>query len=242
MTSANSDVTGADATSTGAASTDATTVDVTNPDVTTVDAATPGGTRAGVAKVGVWRRGFVVPVAAVCLALLAPVAVAGVVLWLLGWRMQPVQSSSMAPLYPEGALLFVSPIDAAEVQPGMVIVFLDPVDRSRMVAHRVVSQVPGDVPAFRTRGDANLTDDPYPVYPDAIRGRVRWGVAGLGTVISALTSGWGSVLLIGAPAGTLIGTELYDYYRRRRTTKPTTSESATTEPAPGYPDRAVADA
>jgi signal peptidase I len=74
------------------------------------------------------------------LVILAPVAVAGVVLWLLGWRMQPVQSDSMEPLYPWGSLVFVSPIDAAEVRPGMVIVFLDPVDRSRMVAHRVISQ------------------------------------------------------------------------------------------------------
>lgn len=183
-------------------------------------------TNRGVTSTGVTRRrGFVVPVAAVCLAILAPVAVAGVVLWFIGWRMQPVQSASMAPLYPRGSLVLVSPIDASEVRPGMVIVFLDPADRSRLVAHRVVSQVPGHVPAFRTRGDANLTDDPYPVYPDAIRGRVRWGITGLGTVVSALTSWWGSLLLIGVPAGTLIGTELYDY-RRRRTTAESSSADA----------------
>jgi hypothetical protein len=137
-------------------------------------------------------------------------------------------------------LLFVSPIDAADVQPGMVIVFLDPLDRSRMVAHRVESQVAGDVPAFRTRGDANLTADPYPVFPDAARGRVRWGVPGLGTVVSVLTSWWGSILLIGAPAGTLIGTELYDYYRRRRatTTGPPPRGPSLTEPSPADPTEA----
>jgi hypothetical protein len=82
------------------------------------------------------------------------------------------------------------------------------------------------VPAFRTRGDANLTSDSYPVVPDAVRGRVRWGIGGLGTVVSALTSPWGSALLIGLPAGTLIGTELYDYRRRRRAaTGPTPTDS-----------------
>jgi len=162
------------------------------------------------------RRGLLVPAAAVCLAVLAPFALASLVLFLLGWHLQPILSASMRPSYPSGALVAVEPIDASQVRPGMVIVFVDPRQPGRLVAHRVVEQVSGDRLAFRTRGDANVVDDPFPVSAESVQGRVRWGIPGLGSVVSALSGGWGAALLIGAPAGTLVGTEGYDRWRRRR--------------------------
>jgi signal peptidase len=136
--------------------------------------------------------------------------------FLLGWHLQPILSGSMRPTYPAGALVAVEPIDASEVRPGMVIVFADPLQPGRLVAHRVVEQVSGDRLAFRTRGDANVSDDPFPVSGESVRGRIRWGIPGLGSVVAALDGGWGAALLIGAPAGTLVGTEGFDVWRRRR--------------------------
>ena len=121
------------------------------------------------------RRGLLVPAAAVCLAVLAPFALASLVLFLLGWHLQPILSASMRPSYPSGALVAVEPIDASQVRPGMVIVFVDPRQPGRLVAHRVVEQVSGDRLAFRTRGDANVVDDPFPVSAESVQGRVRWG-------------------------------------------------------------------
>ncbi len=161
------------------------------------------------------RRGLVVPLASFCLAILAPFTLLSVVLWLMGWRLQPIETSSMAPAYPSGALAAVQPIDASQVEPGMVIVFVDPSGRG-LIAHRVVARLPGEAPVFRTRGDHNAVDDPYPVFPEAVRGRVRWAVPNIGTVVSALDSWWGAALLIGGPATTLAVTEWQEARGRRR--------------------------
>jgi len=162
------------------------------------------------------RWGLIVPAGVLGLVILAPVAALLATTWVLGWRLQVVETSSMQPLYPKGTLVAVQPIDAADVEPGMVVVFRDPARRDRQVAHRTVKRLPGEQPIWQTQGDANRDPDPYPVHADAVRGRVRWGVPGLGYVVSALTGWRGAVILVGGPLGLLALSEWSSHARHRR--------------------------
>ena len=114
-------------------------------------------------------------------ATLFPLAVFFVSCWLLGWRLQPVLTGSMAPTYEVGSLLVVTPVEPSEVGVGTTLAFA-PVDGGgRLVSHRVIERLEQpDGLAFRTRGDANRQPDAQLVPARQVRGRVRWHVVGLG--------------------------------------------------------------
>jgi signal peptidase len=162
------------------------------------------------------RWGLIVPIGALGLVILTPLAALLATTWVMGWRLQVVTTASMNPLYPAGTLVAVEPIDAAAIEPGMVIVFRDPGHPDRLVAHRVVKRWPGEPSRWQTQGDANRDPDPWPVAAEDVRGRVRWGVPGLGSVVSKL-SGWrGAAILVGGPLSLLGCSELSVHIRRRR--------------------------
>jgi signal peptidase I len=135
--------------------------------------------------------------------------------FLMGWKFQTIETGSMAPRYPAGSLAIIEPFDAADVRPGMTVVFEDPLVRGRLVAHRIVKRLPGSSPVWETKGDANAESDPAPVHATAIQGRVRWAVPGLGRVVSALDGGWAVALLVGVPVAILLLTEIAAVRRRR---------------------------
>jgi signal peptidase len=164
-------------------------------------------------KRGSWL--LTLPLAVVVVAVVLPFTAFAVGTWLAGYRLQPVLSGSMSPTYPVGSLLVVSPIDASAVEPGMAVTFDDPADPARIVTHRVISRVPGDTLAFVTRGDANATDDPFPVPARSIRGHVLWSVPGLGTVVDALAWPRGFILLVVVPGLILAAIELRGRLARR---------------------------
>jgi len=160
------------------------------------------------------RRDLVTPVAALVVALLLPLAILLGTAFLFGWRFQPVETNSMAPGYPAGSLAVVQPVDVGDLEPGMVIVFTDPQDSGRLMAHRIVKELAGDPPAYRTKGDANAAADPFPVAAAAVRGKVTWAVAGLGSAVTAVRGVPAILLLVVLPLAILGVTEVRD--RRRR--------------------------
>ena len=142
------------------------------------------------------------------LAVLVPLVAFLVSVWLRGWQLQAVESGSMEPTYPVGSLLVVEPIDASQVEPGMVVVFVDPTDPDRIVTHRVVGRAPGESLQFWTQGDANATRDPHPVPARLIRGRVRSQVNGIGSLVGWLRWPRSFLLLIVLPGLWLLVTEI----------------------------------
>ena len=166
------------------------------------------------------RPGLWLPVAALALAVLLPLAVLLGSAFLMGMRFQPLESGSMAPRYPMGSLAVVAPIDAGEVEAGMTIVFTDPLDPSRLIAHRAVKQLPGDPPVWQTKGDANAEVDPHAVQAGTIRGRIAWSIAGLGGVVTVVRGGQAVVLFVGVPLALLVVTEVLDLRRKRGSSIP----------------------
>ena len=160
------------------------------------------------------RRGVILPIAILAIAVLLPVAILVGTGFLLGWKFQPIETGSMSPRYPAGSLAVIEPIDPAAVEPGMTIVFIDPLRADRLVAHRVVRQVPGDALAWETKGDANAESDPLPVHATAVQGRVGWVVPGVGSLVTALRGPQAVLLLVLLPLLVLAASELNE--RRSR--------------------------
>jgi signal peptidase len=89
-------------------------------------------------------------------------------------RLQPVLTGSMAPRYPTGTLVAVTPVDPATLRVGDVVMFVPPspyrTPTGGPVLHRVVSlgTGPDGHLQLRTKGDANAALDPWTI--DATHG------------------------------------------------------------------------
>jgi signal peptidase len=156
------------------------------------------------------------PLGIVAFAVMVPLVMMTGAAFLFGWRFQPIETGSMAPRFPVGSLAVVEPIDPADVDAGSVIVFVDPYDRSRLVAHRAVQQLDTDPPAWRTQGDANSTTDALPVPSRDIVGRVRWVIPGVGALVTSVRGPLAIVLLVGLPLAVLVLLEIVSARRSAR--------------------------
>jgi signal peptidase len=81
-----------------------------------------------------------------------------------GFRPVVVYSGSMRPTLGVGSLAVDRVIPAGKVHAGDVITFNDPYTKGRLVTHRVAQIVPTQHGlAYRTKGDANPTRDPWAI-------------------------------------------------------------------------------
>lgn len=100
----------------------------------------------------------------------------------VGIRTYAVVSGSMEPTYPTGSLLYVKSVDAEDLKVGDAITFY--ADEDTVATHRITEIIPdeedGGVLRFRTRGDANDTEDGAPVHSKNIIGEPLFAVPYLG--------------------------------------------------------------
>ena len=113
--------------------------------------------------------------------LLAGVAVVCVlayaVLLLAGFKPVEVYSGSMVPTLRVGSIAFDRPVAGSSVRVGDVITFQDPYTRGRLVTHRVIRIFhTAHGLAYRTKGDANPTRDPWTIRLHGTVGRVSFRV------------------------------------------------------------------
>ncbi len=116
---------------------------------------------------------------------------------LLGYRVYAVISESMEPALPAGSLVYVKAADPASVIPGEIIAFHDD---GGVVTHRV-KQNRSDEGSFITRGDANNTDDLFPVLYRNLIGRVKYHVPVMGSLMLVLSSVKGKLMAVAAVLG-----------------------------------------
>jgi signal peptidase len=130
----------------------------------------------------------------VVLAILLALALAGVLAPVFGWRLDVVQSGSMAPAIGVGDLVATAPVDPGSLKVGDVISFRS---EGSLVCHRVVA-VDAVNHTLVTKGDANAHPDPTPVPFDQVVGKMTMNVPLLGYVISFLKSpfGWALIILV----------------------------------------------
>jgi signal peptidase len=101
-----------------------------------------------------------------------------------GYRPVAVYSGSMTPSIGVGGLAVDRTISAKDVRVGDVITFNDPYVKGRMVTHRVVAIIPTPHGlAYRTKGDANPSRDPWTIRLNGQVGRVAFSVPIAGYVL-----------------------------------------------------------
>ncbi len=113
------------------------------------------------------------------------------------YRTLTMLTGSMAPQYPTGSVVVVTPEAADSVEPGQVVVFQAPTADRHVVTHRVVSvDRSGPRPVLTTKGDANLAADPWQsVLQDDVVWRARLAVPRAGQAIAALRTPAASLAL-----------------------------------------------
>ena len=131
---------------------------------------------------------------------------------LMGYEVFDVISGSMEPAIPMGSVIYVRSAEPEDVQVDDVIAFMD--DGS-VVAHRVVANRTS-MGEFVTKGDANNTEDLFPVPYDALLGVVALHVPMAGAAMSLYSSPIGKMYLVMALACGIMLNVLADHLRSQR--------------------------
>jgi signal peptidase len=134
---------------------------------------------------------------------------------LFGYRSLTVVSGSMVPTLGVGSVVVDEVISPADVRPGDIVTFKDPL-RPRQLTHRLQKmRVKGDTFYMVTMGDANDAPERWTVPRDGHIGRVVAHLPRLGYVRNALSSRYARLGALGAVL--LLGTlMLVDVWRPRR--------------------------
>lgn len=117
---------------------------------------------------------------AVLLAVLLVIAGLIAVPMLMGYQEMAVLSGSMEPELSVGSLVYVKPVDAAELNPGEICTYTLQ-DGETHVTHRVES-IDTEAQTLVTKGDANEDADATPVAFSQVVGRVEFHIPLLGYI------------------------------------------------------------
>jgi signal peptidase I len=102
----------------------------------------------------------------------------------MGYKPVAIYSGSMTPKIPVGGLVVDRVVHSKDVRVGDVITFTDPYVKTRLITHRVVQIVKTSKGlAYRTKGDANPSRDPWAIGLKDRVGRVSFSVPLAGYVL-----------------------------------------------------------
>jgi len=120
-----------------------------------------------------------------------------------------VRSGSMEPAIGTGDVVIVERAPPAAIESGDVITFI-PDGQPPPTTHRVVSKTEEDgVTRFTTKGDANEQPDAEPVVENELVGEVTLVLPYVGYVVSFASTSVGFFVLVAAPFGLLLATEVW---------------------------------
>lgn len=121
---------------------------------------------------------------------------------IVGLQVFNVLSGSMEPNYSVGSLIYVKDVDPFALKQGDVITFM--MDEETVATHRIVEVVPDEsdpgVVRFRTKGDANKTEDGSLVHYKNVLGSPVFEIPKLGYVANYIQNPPGMYIAISACA------------------------------------------
>ena len=167
------------------------------------------------------------------LAILLAVAFVGVRLF--GLDVYTVLSGSMEPNLPVGSLIYVQDKNPADLKAGDVITYM--VSEETVVTHRIIEVVPDEndpsILRFRTKGDANNTEDGGLVHSNNILGKQVFHIPLLGYVSNYIQSPPGMYVAIGVGAAILLLTFVPDFFPSKKKEEEEKEEEAPKDYPPG---------
>lgn len=111
-----------------------------------------------------------------------------------GYRYYIVLTDSMIPEFASGDMVFVKLVDADNVQVGDIITFNPSSDSNAYLTHRVTEKFDDyegtGISCFRTKGDANDSEDSFLLDESRIIGTVQFHIPKLGTIIRFVQLRW----------------------------------------------------
>lgn len=126
---------------------------------------------------------------------------------IMGYKPLTVLSGSMSPFLKPGDMIVVREITPENIKVGDVITYR--IDEKTLVTHRVVevSRKYGHI-AFKTKGDANNTEDPDAVTPDGVVGSMIFKIPYAGYIGRFVRTPGGFIAFIVFPSLLLIAGEI----------------------------------
>jgi len=113
---------------------------------------------------------------------------------LFGFRYYTVLTPSMEPAYSVGDMVFVKIEKADKIKVGDVITFNPSSDSEAYLTHRVIEKLPdyqgSGVTCFKTKGDANDSEDSFLIDEDRVIGPVVFAVPKMGYVVRFFQLRW----------------------------------------------------
>lgn len=134
----------------------------------------------------------------------------------IGLQVLTVLSGSMEPTYHTGSLIYVKEVDAFELEAGQVITFM--LNEDTVATHRIVEVVPdaenAEVVRFKTKGDANETEDGSLVHYKNVIGTPVFTIPYLGFVANYIQNPPGMYVAIAAGAFILMLSFIPDLFAK----------------------------
>lgn len=152
-----------------------------------------------------------------------------------GLQVFTVLSGSMEPTYHTGSLIYVKKVDPFELKEGDVITFM--LDEDTVATHRIAGVVPDEedpsVVRFRTKGDANDSEDGSLVHYKNVIGSPVFTIPKLGYVANYIQNPPGTYIAISAGAILLLLVFLPDLFAdddKKEPQKRSTAEAKADKP------------
>ena len=140
---------------------------------------------------------------------------------LLGMHVFTVLSGSMEPEYPTGSLIIVKPVPVETLQERDVITYL--ISDNTVVTHRITGVVPDEtdptVIRFRTKGDANNTEDLMLVHQNNVIGSPVLKIPYVGYVTNFIQKPPGTYIAIAVACVAMIIMYLPDLFAKEEPPK-----------------------
>lgn len=117
---------------------------------------------------------------------------------MFGYRYYTVLTDSMVPEFSSGDMVFVKLSNADAINKGDIITFNPSSGSEAYLTHRVTEKIENyegtGVTCFRTKGDANDTDDSFLIDESRVIGTVQFHVPQMGTVVRFVQLRWYFIL------------------------------------------------
>ena len=136
----------------------------------------------------------------VLIALVVVLAILLAGMRLFGFNVFTVLSGSMEPVIHTGSIVYVKEVKPEDIRTGDVITYM--LDENTISTHRVVEVIPDEedptVIRYKTKGDANASEDGVPVHCQNVIGEVQFSIPYLGYVANFIQNPPGMYVAIAA--------------------------------------------